>query len=269
MKFLNLTNLIVSLCAASLYYETCIHLGLGDMDLREPLFVFGATFFIYNFNRLVFATKKETLPNEAHQWANRNWGWLLAFSIVGGAIVAYSFSWLKLDTIIYLSHLALLSLAYSIPVFGKSLRSIPVLKLLLIVYVWVVVSVVLPTIVHPVNYGPLFYHVLWERIFFIAMVAMAFNIRDTETDRAAGLMTIPVQLGERKASYLAYPLGLFAIAYSLMISPEYGITIAICDFCTVVLLAKSPRINREPWFSIGMDSLMLLRLGLLWVYFVL
>jgi 4-hydroxybenzoate polyprenyltransferase len=265
MKFLNNANIIVSIGASFLYAETCFHLNI-DWQIFELVFVFASTFFIYNINRLFALKHFKESDNERHQWIYdyRTLLWILT----GFAALASAWSVLKFntDTRVYLGILALLSLAYSVPVFGRSLRTIPGIKLILIVYVWVVVTVVIPGKLHPevlLKYPRIYHVVLMERIFYIALLAMAFNIRDIDTDRAEGLQTIPVQLGEKIASRLSLPIGVMAIFYGIQISQEYGIVMGMIDFSVIVLVWRTPGIRKEQWFGWVMDGTMWVRYGIL------
>ncbi len=110
---------------------------------------------------------------------------------------------------ILLISLALVSVAYSLPIFTIhdkhfGLRNIPGVKLFLIAAVWSLSCVLLPilelesSIEASVTMNDSIL-LIAKRFLFIAAITVPFDIRDLFQDKTNELKTIPVILGERKA----------------------------------------------------------------------
>lgn len=183
---------------------------------------------------------------------------------VAGLVCLYYVKDYSTDFNLYLLHLMVLSVAYSIPIFGgRALRTIPLLKTFLIIYVWVVVGTVLPSKLYhiqPENYNI----IIWEHIFFIAMLAIAFDMRDYELDLREKIGTLPTLLGEKKASYAAFILGPLAVILAMSISLDYGVSLAVADFSAMLILFRSPSLKTSPGFAYFTDGMILVRLLLVW-----
>jgi hypothetical protein len=186
-----------------------------------------------------------------------------AISIPALGYCAWFLSKVSFPVLLYTGHLGLIGLAYAMPLFGKPLREIPFLKIFVIIYVWAAATVVLPVRLNWWN-SDVFYPVLTSRILFITMIALAFDIVHQPEDAAKGLITFPTVFGE-KVKYIAIPLGLFGIFYSITISVQYGVIMAVADFGVTILLFQAHSLRSSKSFALALDLMLCLKFGLLYL----
>ncbi len=115
----------------------------------------------------------------------------------------------SIEARILLIFLAIISIAYSLPLFTLGdkkfgLRNIPGLKQFLITLVWTMSTVLLPVLeaqdMHLTNVSLRDTTILLaKRFLFIAALTVPFDIRDLFEDRESGLKTVPVAIGEKRA----------------------------------------------------------------------
>lgn len=241
------------------FTETCFQMHV-EPRLGDFLFIGASTFFTYLFDSVMAAYRRY------HTWFDlvKHNIFNVLLLLVASLVCLYYIKDYSTDFNIYLLHLMVLSVAYSIPIFGgRALRSIPFLKTILIVYVWVVVGTVLPSRLYhiqPLNYSL----IVWEHAFFIAMLAIAFDMRDYEQDLKERIGTLPTILGEERAKYAAIVLGPLAVITAINISIEYGVSLAVADFSAMMVLFRSPSLKTSKLFAYFTDGLILVRLFLVW-----
>lgn len=174
---------------------------------------------------------------------------------------------------ITLAPIALLTLFYSIPVFGNKksifrLREIPYLKIFLIAFVWASSTILLPimqsnTVFNKVDVTAM----LAERFFFVFAITIPFDIRDMETDKQAGLKTIPILFNENTSTAIAN-LSLFIFFlisfFHYQIQNSWFIIGALSiSTLTTFLFLNEKKIKKLNYFHYGiLDGTMLLQ-GLL------
>ncbi len=213
MKFFNFiinTNIYISLAAVVLTLGTQVQLGMQP-QLHPYLFIiFFATIFEYNLHRLITViTNPASLNDEKHSWVKDNklaFYFLVAASVLGFIIAA---AMAKKTVLITLFPLGAITLFYSLPIFKTKkiifrLREIPCLKIFLISLVWAATTILLPIIQSGQTFGK--WHVitmLIERFIFVFAITIPFDIRDMKSDGQAGLQTIPLIIGEKRALLVA------------------------------------------------------------------
>jgi 4-hydroxybenzoate polyprenyltransferase len=210
LRFLIHTNLFISAAAVLFTMETQVQ--LGDRPAFHPylFIIFFATLFEYNLHRLItLAYHPNALSSPKHEWLreNRRSFYLLVFFSVAGFVIAICYA--KTKVLMALLPIAILTLFYTLPVFRIKekllrLREIPGLKIFMIAFVWSAVTVLLPVIQSETTYD--WMHIslmILERCFFIFAITIPFDIRDLEADTRAGLKTLPVIYGHKKAIFLA------------------------------------------------------------------
>jgi len=108
---------------------------------------------------------------------------------------------LSWPVIIFLVHLAFISTLYNVPEKSKGwiylpLRSIPVLKVFLIAYIWASISSFLPAIIESKQLFSQQHLVIFiAHFFFIVSITLPFDIRDYNTDNKDALITFPKLIG--------------------------------------------------------------------------
>jgi 4-hydroxybenzoate polyprenyltransferase len=211
LKFLIQSNIFISLAAVSLTVETQVQLNMKPHWQSYFLFIFFAVLFEYNLHRLLsILVNREDLTPEKHQLKGENRKEISFLVFVSAVGLFGSAFYVKGETLAVFAPLALLTIIYSILIFGNKndrfrFRRVPFLKIFLISFVWSGSTVLLPVIQSPESFGRIHAALMFaERFFFIIAMAIPFDIRDMETDRRAGLKTIPLLLNENKALTLSY-----------------------------------------------------------------
>lgn len=218
LLFLIESNIFISLGAFMVTMATQIELG-GHPQWHPYLFlIFFATFFEYNFHRLMTILRyPSTMYEGKHAWVGRNkktFFLIVALSALGFLIALFD---AKHIVLISLLPIAVLTLLYSFPGKGNwlhkiRLRDLPYLKIFVIAFVWAVATVGLPVIQSEQQFDRLqVLLVFMERFLFVLAITIPFDTRDLQVDRQAGILTLPMLLGEAKAHSLGNILLLLAL----------------------------------------------------------
>jgi 4-hydroxybenzoate polyprenyltransferase len=194
------------------------------------------------------------------------------------AIIPLSF-FLNTSSNILLIGLGLISIAYNLPIFSIddtrfSLRNIPGVKLFIIAMVWAASCVLLPIFeIAGNNYSTITLNetilLFLKRLFFIAAIAVQFDVRDIFQDKSNRLKTIPVIFGEKNsllicqvllASYL-----LLLFNFTKKIDGNFfalSLTILLSGW----LIFKSKWKKNEYYYFLLLDGTMILQLIMLLIF---
>lgn len=209
IRFLNSTNIFISLAAVSLALATQVQLGMKP-EVHPYLFIiFYATLLEYNSQRLIAIVRNSgNSRGSTYPWA-RQYRWLL-FAVFLLSIVLFIGAILlaKREILMVLAPVALITFLYSLPgLSGQTnifrLRELPFLKIFLVAAIWSIVTVLFPVIYSGNIRFSLMWMMLAERFLFIFAIAIHFDIRDMKVDSMTKLKTIPLFLGEINALALA------------------------------------------------------------------
>ena len=256
---------------------------LGGEGWRAPVLVFCGTIVGYTFMRWARMDHPElgTVPHLAWFRANRKPLLYFALFCLGcGSAIAWAHAELL---VMFLWPAAVITLFYVMPpalVGGRTigLRRVPLLKALLIAFVWSMVTIGLPMAMNGMDRGAdrsgwLF---AMQFTFFLAL-AITFDLRDRAID-PPGLHTIPQVAGSRSAKALAvvlllYPLSVFLLmAYLSHAMDEPGITptfaweelLAAAGYVVTVLVVIRSGPDRGPlYYDLLVDGMLVL-VPLLW-----
>lgn len=204
------TNLYISLAAVFLALETQVQLGMKP-QLHPYLFIlFFATIFEYNVHRLItIINNPSALDDPKHSWVKENlkaFYLLVIISVIGFLAAVFMAKKIVLLTLL---PIGIITLFYSLPIFKTKkiifrLREIPFLKIFMISFVWSASTILLPILQSGNSYDR--WHIitmLVERFMFVFAITIPFDIRDMKADEKAGLQTIPLIIGEKKAILVA------------------------------------------------------------------
>lgn len=195
---------------------------------------------------------------------------MVALALAAIVLVGVGF-WARWQVLVMLTPLAFLSLLYAFPVvpFNKrfvTLRSIPYIKIFVITIVWSLATVLLPVVrIQQV----IDIHVLLifiERMIFVFVLALMFDICDMETDRLSGLKTIPLLLGKAASQKLCKGL---LILFLLITGIHYGQTIPVVlpamllSAAGAFFLVDYTGFSSKPVYLAWVDGMMLLQAVLL------
>lgn len=254
--------------------ETQIQLGMQP-QLHPYLFIiFFATLFEYNIHRFMTAlTNPRALDSPKHRWVKEHLKgfYALVGLSVGGFITAILFA--KIKVLLTLAPIGLITIFYSLPIFKKDkiifrLREIPILKIFLIAFVWSASTILLPIIQSGLSFGNLNVTcMLTERFIFVFAITLPFDIRDMAADTEAGLTTIPLIIGERKALIISY---ISLAVFMILVFFHYGVSdfsfvlppLLISAISTMIFI-NNRRLKNVPYYHYGvLDGTMFLQ-GLL------
>ncbi|RYD96885.1 MAG: hypothetical protein EOP50_06210 [Sphingobacteriales bacterium] len=266
------SSIFISVCAAALSLATGILLHL-EIAWATAGFVFCGTLFIYNSHALYTNQQRAQLPDsERYRWVRQNRKWLLALSFLALAACCFLIETQSTGFFIWLAHLVVLAVAYTVPVVpGKeklrNLRSIPLLKVILIAYVWAAVTVQLPLLHARVPLAETYsYFLLYGRFLFILALAPLFDIRDVERDKLANVITLPALIGHAAAKAVSVIL---LLVFSGLVFLHYNFWFALalaCSAAAAILVVVSAKPGKsERFYSGWADGMMLLQAVLVYL----
>lgn len=259
-------NVYVAACGAALTAASFVLLGLPFQVDHVSALVFCCTLVIYNLDRLV-----EPNPGDSvhEQWVatHRRLLWGLTLISAAGAIVLTA----------RLSQLALYSLpiagavavGYCLPVVRyrgrwRRLKALPGAKLLLIALVWTYATAGLPMLDNGVALDRSAILILLGRFFFIAAVALPFDLPDMHRDRRSGIATIPTLFGVDATRRIAWGLITASALISLVKPWPAASALLISCACTAGLIAALRPGRGVLYFMVALDGMLLIQAGLLW-----
>lgn len=273
--FLIESNLYIALSASVLTFAT--QLLLHQLPGFHPylFIIFFATFFDYNLHRLyTLHFAQAALKGQRHAWLLRHTSLfyvLMALASVGFLI---SITQAKSEVLYILLPFAALTIFYSIPFLRWKnnyirLRDLPYIKLFLIAGNWTMITILLPLI----QYGKTVDNseIVWmvaERFFFVLALCIPFDIRDIDTDKEAGLRTIPNVIGEKKSWQIAnlcviISVILSSLHYWINGQISYIIAFSISALFTLIALSIAKRRLHNLYLYGVIDGMMLLQAVLL------
>lgn len=192
----------LSLAALGLMWATFLFWRV-HIPLRLGALIFTATLFLYNLDS-VLPYKQGQQPglSKRKQWMQTHRRQLLVVAgVAGGAAGLLFLTDARLSLTLFLVHLGLISVLYSMPLVRRggrwrALRDLPLLKVFLIGYVWAAVTVWIPALY--LGRGltePVVVVLFLRRFLFILALAFVFDIRDYTKDRLTGTRTFPGVFG--------------------------------------------------------------------------
>ncbi|MCH2042523.1 MAG: UbiA family prenyltransferase [Saprospiraceae bacterium] len=226
--------------------------------------VFFSTLFIYATHRLVSLCKVDKkLKVERFHIIGTYRRHILIYTLVGALGSAITFWFLTWTTQLLLILPALLSLAYVLPFLGgkrRRLRDVNFIKIFLIAITWAYVTVVLVLTEHEISWNYQTCLVLVERFLFIFAITLPFDLRDWKIDQAAGVLTLPVYLGEKGTIILAQVLLTIATIISFWIYPStlWGAYL-LAQAITAFLIYQAPGQKHDYYFTGFLDGTMWIR----------
>ena len=245
-KFLVFTNLLIASAAGAqvlLNYE----IFQLSYNFNIVLLEVAATLLLYNLSIWISKPKDYTQsPYERTRWIFGNMPIFWMINSLSIVILIYVLTQIHFQTLIYLGFIGILSLAYALPLIKrqrqwKSFRHLPYIKVFHIALIWSLSTVGLVYVesinnLESINWNSLLY-LLSCKFLFILLVTIPFDIRDMKQDSYYHLKTVPLALGQLKAQYLCYLLGVLHILLVLAIPTlsEIKIGLILCDILVLIL----------------------------------
>jgi 4-hydroxybenzoate polyprenyltransferase len=275
--FLLFSNVFMALCAVAQGLVVFYLIGSPPLYTICAL-LFVSTIAVYNFSLLL--TKPKNPEKTRERWFFAHHRLMVTITIVAVLSLIPLFFLISMESRILLIFLAVISFAYSLPLFSLGdqkfgLRNIPGLKQFLITLVWTMSSVLLPVLeaqdMHLTNISLRDTTLLLaKRFLFIAALTVPFDIRDLFEDRESGLKTVPVVIGEKRA-YLFCQVLLAGYIVLLFLYRNNGFN---ADFFALTLTAilagwlifKSKWKRNEYYYFFYLDGVLILQYVMLVVF---
>lgn len=232
-------------------------LGFLQFNLAVDLFLLAFTFFAsvvaYNFIKYAAVWKKGNIykPTPVK---------VISLLCLTGLLISMFFVPFK---VIQLStSLAFLIYAYSFPLSHhvKKLRQIPLLKLIVIAFVWSIVSLLFPmfSTAKTIPIDLLFFKGV-ERMIWIFVLMIPFEIRDLSDDKENGTSLISI-LGINASKYLSIGLLVLFFGLHLLVSSSIA-TPDLLIYTSLILIILFTRQKQSTYYS----SLLVESLPIFWV----
>ena len=219
------SSLHIGLCCVFLYLFTIERFGF-EVDYAYLSFILSSTIFTYSIHRIIGMNKVRKFAHQGRFAVISEYRThIIFYAIIGGFVCAYTFLGFPFSRMKLLLLAGIISILYTLPVFGKSmrLRDFSFVKIFLIAFVWAIVTESIP--LYEAGTDPKIIMVLFlERVLFFIAITIPFDIRDIEVDRANKVKTIPSALGKHKSIILALSLLVICIAIELHLSQSYQFT---------------------------------------------
>lgn len=279
IEFLINSKIYISLAALLLTLETQILLGLKLEYHPYLVIIFFSTLLEYNLYRLhLIVYEKEKLNSIENNWLNRNLTFFIILISVSLISIIYFSILASREVKFILIPLSIVTLFYSFPFLKYNsnlifkLREIPYLKIFIISLIWSIVTVVIPVIRAETHIeASKIMLIMIERFLFIFAITIPFDIRDIETDKKAGMRTIPILFNERKSITISnLVIGVFLIITTIHFI-EYKIlslfiALVISGLSTLYIL-NSIKIKKNKYYHFGiLDGTMILQFILIYLF---
>ncbi|MHA6250139.1 UbiA prenyltransferase family protein [Pontibacter sp. CAU 1760] len=270
------SSAFISCCAFSLTVETYLLAGV-PVSLPMAAFAFLATLFIYNLSSVQSMIRHpgQTRHRHSDAWSQRHKKLLaiLGMASLAAAVALYVMEGLAINFWLLL-HLALISVGYTVPVKFrnrriKPLRSVPLLKVFLIAYVWAAVTALFPLLDAGMQlWEPTALWFFLRRFLFILALALLFDVRDYSYDRTTNTLTFPGLIGVGYTKLLS--LGLLLLYALLLLQVEQGAVLwALLGSAVGAAVVVAMSSERKPriYYAVLADGAMLLHAGLVYLAF--
>ena len=239
----------------SLALSTEILLGV-EVNYKVSQFVFFATLFAYNFQRVIRIKKGKNHIRK--EWLNRHKISVYILMFLGGLLSADLFFEFQRPTQIAIVFCAVFSIGYP---FG--LRKIPGIKIFIIALAWTISTMLLVLLENHISLSQNSTFHLLARFLLIFAITIPFDIRDLNFD-SKELRTIPLIFGAVKARIIAISaLFICAIIAAVQyinedINLPNLLALILLYFVSSALIEKSDVSKGEMYFSFWVESVSIL-----------
>jgi 4-hydroxybenzoate polyprenyltransferase len=265
--FFLFTSLFIACCAVLMVYQTALLFEL-QLPLTFYAFVFSGTVCSYNFHW--FLTPPEIdKPTSKLRWSLTNrpvhfWLFVVAL-IASGALTILLFRyWL------YLAMSAVLTFLYSAPMINHPLtvrlRSIAIGKTIFLAFAWMHVTTLLPLLIAD---ALSLQHILFavNRLFFLYAICIAFDRRDVEKDRQAGIKSLITHLSLKAVDRLFWFSLLVSFITMIWLWKWLAVIDIVCLLLPILLMGllydRSKSTKSDYFYYFLLDGLMALSAPLL------
>ena len=260
--FFLFSNIFVAYCVVALCISTEFLLGYHSYKIN--LFVFFATLFTYNFQRLLRMSIQGDFSFR-QQWLQQNKLLLWVITTFSAIATVYFSLFLSHNSLRLLLPLGVIAFMYPLPLLywkgrWRRLRDVPGIKIFLIVLVWALVSVGLLVEEYQIGWTTDVWFLFINRFCFVFAITIPFDIRDLKYD-SLQLKTIPTVFGEEKARHISYAaLGMYELLvitqfiFGDMMDVRALIALLCVSAVTGYLLIKSTSDKDEYHFAFWVEG---------------
>ena len=268
------SSVLVAAAAAGLTWATFLFWRV-DIPARLGILIFMATLFLYNIDSVLpYKHRQQLILSGRKLWMIQHRRELFLLSLAA-LMVAGGLFWLDgwQPLVGFLSHLAAISLLYSLPVVRvrgrwRALRDFPLLKVFLIAYVWAAVTVWIPALyLHKSLTTPVVLVLFARRFFFILALAFVFDIRDYTKDILSGTRTFPGIFGIKATKILALlALSIAGVLIPQGVTPVYLLVLTVPTALAALVVWYADETRPDYYFALLADGVMLVQfLAVYWV----
>jgi hypothetical protein len=249
-------NVWISLGSAALTLNTFLIMD-WVVNTNLLLLVYCATNLSYNLQRVVRHRSNKTINSSRHRWVYNQKKFLYSLIIISSGISGYLFFTLfTFYELLYFSPLIAIALLYAVKVFGKSLRDIPFIKIILIASSWAAVTVLIPAYINQESPANDVWILFILNFIYIFALVIPFDIRDLDFDEP-DKKTIPQLIGMKAAKYIAIVLLIICGVLSFILLKEAVFLIPAYIVSIAILFQVSGK-RKELFYAFGIDGLILL-----------
>lgn len=264
-------GLFIGLCAACITALTFELIGRTTEHLSYTLLVGTATAALYNLHRMIGLQKTAHLMISGRFEVIRQYQFHIRVYTVLWILLSF---WLVLPLVnekflLVLLPAGLISFAYVIPFLpgGRRLRDLGWGKIVMISWSWAWLTAVVPLwLFGNASIQMIVMHGL-ERMLFIMLIAIPFEVRDLQLDRSLGLITMPAKIGMQKTRYIVVLLSVLILFLSFVASFHYfnlpyGLAMGTTTCLVYPLFRRSDRMHDDYYFAGLIDGMMIVALWL-------
>lgn len=259
--FLAYSNIYIAIAAAC---QTALYLKIHDLDLNKELllFTFFSTIIVYLF-AVGYPNKKNINDqNNRIAWISKNSNLVHSIMLVStiACIILINYLDYKIEILI----LAAFALLYNIRIKGINfygIRSIPLIKIVSIAFVWVMVCNIYPAMIYKIEINSSEYIRIFFKFLWMIALTIPFDIRDIYVDQEQKLITVPSLMGEVNAYRLSY-LMFIAISvghFFIFGSTTESMIVLTSSLIAILLIHYSKSRKRDLDYLIKLDGLLILQ----------
>jgi hypothetical protein len=252
----------VALAVLCFAYLTTFYLN-STQDINLAFFLFFATIPSYNFIKYgVEARKFLVVPNRYQQK-------IQITSFVCFAIACYFASFLSYETYAGLIVLGVLIALYALPLFpaARNLRSLGVLKVIIVGLVWTGATFVLPLLETSYPVSPDVYIEGVQRFLVILVLMIPFEIRDLRSDYPE-LKTLPQRFGVFQTRIIGGSMAILFYAVTFLkdaVTAIEWISKGLLLLVLLLLMVVTPEKQTNYFASFWVEAVPIFWIGTLWL----
>lgn len=252
------SSIHVALAVVAFTYITAIETALY-LPTYLVFFLFFASITGYNF------VKYAGIAQLHHRSLTANLRLIQVFSFIAFILMLY-FGWqLSQFTWLMLVPLGLLNLFYAVPIFfkAKNLRSIPLLKVVVIALVWSGVSVYIPFVETYTEITVETHLYALQRFLLVFCLMIPFEIRDIRFDLKS-VKTLPQVVGIQSTKWIGGIMLLSGCALNFFLLEKNYLYIYVLIACIVFLFIRFSKVYQNRYYaSLWVEGIPILYLILL------